>query len=108
MGGIKYGQQDKFPLESALYFAAGAKSRHEKLTPSRLIRLLRRRIKMSQAELAARAGLSQAEVSRIESGRGDPRLSVLRDIFHALSCRPLLLALPEPAYHARYYDKYVE
>lgn len=61
------------------------------LPPSAGIRLLRRRLLMSQRELANRAGLPQSTVSRIESGRIDPNIKTLRQIYSALGCTVAVL-----------------
>lgn len=53
--------------------------------PHALIRALRGRLKMTQAQLAARAGLPQSHVARIEAGKVDARLGTLRRIFSAMS-----------------------
>lgn len=50
------------------------------------IRILRAYLRMTQVELAARAGIRQSHVERIESGKTDVRLSTLKKIFAALSC----------------------
>jgi transcriptional regulator with XRE-family HTH domain len=54
------------------------------------IRAARRRAGLSQAELATKAGISQATLSRIERGEGDPRTNVLEEIARACG-----VALPE-------------
>jgi transcriptional regulator with XRE-family HTH domain len=53
----------------------------------RLKRLRKARQHMSQRELARRAGLSRAYVSRLEIGRHDPRLSTLLKLAKALRVR---------------------
>ena len=60
-----------------------------------LLRAARARAGISQAELAARTGTSQAAVARREAGHEDPRLSTLRRLVYAcgeileLTTRPL-------------------
>jgi XRE family transcriptional regulator, regulator of sulfur utilization len=39
---------------------------------------------LSQTELAARAGVPQADISRIERGKGNPTLSTLERVLNAL------------------------
>ena len=51
---------------------------------------LRRHARLTQAELALRSGVTQARISRIESG-GDVKLSTLRILFAALGYEPLVL-----------------
>ncbi len=50
------------------------------------IRLVRTYLRMTQAELAKRANLTQANLMAIESGKADPRVSTLRRIYQGLSC----------------------
>lgn len=50
------------------------------------IRILRNYLRMTQAELAKRANITQANLGAIESGRVDPQLSTLRRIYQGLSC----------------------
>jgi predicted transcriptional regulator len=49
------------------------------------IRKLRKRLHLTQSELARLAGVSQSLVSQIESGEVDPRLSTLKRIVEALN-----------------------
>jgi transcriptional regulator with XRE-family HTH domain len=53
-----------------------------------LIRDARIRSRLSQDELARRAGTSQAAISRIESGREEPTLDRLEQILAGLGWRP--------------------
>jgi predicted DNA-binding mobile mystery protein A len=50
------------------------------------IRLLRTYLRMTQAELAQRAKITQANLAAIESGKVDPRISTLQRIYQGLSC----------------------
>ncbi len=54
--------------------------------PSDWIRLLRTYLRMTQAELAKRANITQANLVAIESGKADPRVSTLQRIYKGLSC----------------------
>ena len=54
--------------------------------PEYWIRLLRTYLRMTQAELAKRANITQANLAAIESGKTDPRLSTLQRIYNGLSC----------------------
>ena len=47
------------------------------------IKKMRLELSLTQHEIAARAGVSQPLIARIESGDVDPRLSTLRKIFNA-------------------------
>jgi len=58
------------------------------------IRITRNALRMSQAELARRAGVNKANLVGIEKGKIDPRLGTLRKVFDALSCD--LLVEPRP------------
>lgn len=51
------------------------------------IRILRTYLRMTQVELAARAKIQQSHLAGIESGKTDPRVSTVRRIYEALSCR---------------------
>jgi transcriptional regulator with XRE-family HTH domain len=53
------------------------------MTPGVLIRAVRRRHGLSQAELARRAGTSQPVVSAYEHGRRDPTYATLRRLIEA-------------------------
>lgn len=49
---------------------------------------------MTQAQLAKRAGFGQSQLAKIESGKGDPRLSTLRRLFNGLYCDPAIAVAP--------------
>jgi transcriptional regulator with XRE-family HTH domain len=53
------------------------------MTPAALIRTVRQRRGLTQAELARRAGTSQPVVSAYEHGRRDPTCSTLRKLVAA-------------------------
>ncbi len=53
------------------------------MEPSALIRVVRRRAGLTQAELARRAGTSQPVVSAYEHGRRDPTMGTLRRLVAA-------------------------
>ncbi|MEM2427846.1 MAG: helix-turn-helix domain-containing protein, partial [Candidatus Bathyarchaeia archaeon] len=48
------------------------------------IRRLRKAVRLTQKELAEKAGLSQSLISRIERGNVDPRLSTIKRIMHVI------------------------
>jgi transcriptional regulator with XRE-family HTH domain len=56
------------------------------LKPKDWIRLLRTYLRMTQAELAKRAKITQANLAAIESGKVDPRVGTLQRIYQGLSC----------------------
>src|SRR5690349_16516081 len=66
-------------------------------TPSHTqwIRILRNRLRMSQEELAKRANITQPHLAGIETGKIDPRISTLRQIFHGLSCDLIIEPRPQ-------------
>lgn len=51
------------------------------------IRILRTYLRMTQMELAERAKIQQSHLAGIESGKTDPRISTVRRLYEALSCR---------------------
>ena len=51
------------------------------------IRIVRTYLRMTQMELAERAGVPQSHLVAIESGKIDPRVSTLKRIYEAMSCR---------------------
>ncbi len=57
-----------------------------KLIAGDWIRLLRSRLRMTQAELARRAHITQPNLAAIESGRVDPQVGTLRRIYEGLGC----------------------
>ncbi len=57
-----------------------------------MLRLARRRAHLTQRELAARTGIAQPTIARIEGGKDDPRLSTINRLLRA--CNEELEALP--------------
>ena len=55
-------------------------------TPGDWIRILRNRLRMTQAELAKRAHITQPNLAGIESGKVDPQVGTLRRIYQGLWC----------------------
>jgi len=64
------------------------------LEPPILLRALRSALRMSQAQLARRAGLPQAHIARLEAGTIDLHLGTLRKLLDAMFCDLLILPLP--------------
>lgn len=58
----------------------------EELDYASIICLLRKRLHMTQKQLAARSGVPQSFISRLESGDQEPTLKTLKKLFSALSC----------------------
>ena len=71
------------------------------LRPGDWIRILRSYLRMTQAELAKRANITQANLAAIESGKADPQVSTLRRIYQGMSCN--LSAEPRPQNPSRRY-----
>ncbi len=80
-------------LNEWLTFAARSPKKPA-LAPGALQKTLRARLRMSQAELARRCGLTQAHIARLESGELDARWGTWQRVFDALYCDIALLALP--------------
>ena len=55
------------------------------------LRIARKSRGMSQRELGARVGLTQAQISRIEGGRVDPRLSSAVELARGLGVEVMLV-----------------
>ena len=64
-------------------------------SPAAWIRILRTYLRMTQAELARRAKISQPHLAGIESGKTDPQISTVRRIFEAMSCDLVLEPRPK-------------
>lgn len=58
------------------------------------IRILRESLRMTQAELASRAKITQPHLAGIESGKTDPQISTVKRIFEAMSCDLVLEPRP--------------
>ncbi len=61
--------------------------------PATYMRALRVELRMSQAVLARRAGMTQAQIDRLEKGRADARLGTWRRVFEAMFCELLVVPL---------------
>ena len=80
-------------LNEAIVYVSRAPKRVDQ-PPGVYVRALRGALRMSQAQLARRAGLPQSHVARLESGQLDARLGTWRRLFDAMFCA--LLVLPRP------------
>ncbi len=60
-----------------------------------LIRSLRKRLRMTQKQLAKRIGLPQSYIAKLESGKTSPSLNTLEKIFRNLGCSLSLILVPE-------------
>jgi len=63
------------------------------MSPSVLIREARRQAKLTQAELAERAGTTQSTIARLERGGGNPTFETLERVLHAAGHRLELSAV---------------
>jgi transcriptional regulator with XRE-family HTH domain len=52
------------------------------------LRLARKRLGLSQEEVGYRSGVHPTEISRIEAGKRDPRVSTLRRLEEAVGVSP--------------------
>jgi transcriptional regulator with XRE-family HTH domain len=52
------------------------------------LRAARKQLELTQEEVAHRSGLEPAEISRIEAGKRDPRISTLEKLAEALEVEP--------------------
>lgn len=66
----------------------------ESLSICELIPLMRKRLRMSQKQLAKRASVSVTTINRLEKGEMEPTLGLLRKLFDAMACDFLLLPVP--------------
>ena len=79
--------------QSVLVAGTLAARLHPGLDPARLFRLLRRGSRLTQKEVAERAGVRQARVSDLETGRAEPRWREFCRLLKALGRAPYLLAV---------------
>lgn len=63
------------------------------MSPSVLIREARRQAKLTQAQLAERAGTSQSTIAKLERGGGNPTFETLERVLHAAGHRLELSAV---------------
>lgn len=65
------------------------------MSPSVLVREARRTAGLTQAELAARAGVTQPVIARLERGGGNPTFETLERVLHAAGHRLELTAVEQ-------------
>lgn len=63
--------------------------------PRVLIRSMRKRLRMTQHQLARRAGFPQSYIAKIESGNKRPTIETLEKIFRGFNCTLVFLLIPE-------------
>lgn len=83
--------------EMALSRLEPPNTRTHEPSPGDWIRILRDSLRMTQAELASRAKITQPHLGSIESGKTDPQISTLKRIFDAMSCDLVLQPRPRKA-----------
>lgn len=83
--------------EMALSRLAPPNIRTYEPSPGDWIRILRDSLRMTQAELASRAKITQPHLASIESGKTDPQISTLKRIYDAMSCDLVLEPRPRKA-----------
>jgi transcriptional regulator with XRE-family HTH domain len=62
------------------------------MTPAQLVRETRSELGLTQRQLAYRAGMTQAAVSRIERGTVSPSFLTVRELLRAMGREPVLSA----------------
>lgn len=67
----------------------------QSMSPSVLIREARRKTGLTQAELAARAGVTQPVIAGLERGNANPRFETLERVLHAAGHRLELRAVEQ-------------
>ena len=81
-------------LDMIAEYAKALPAELKQLPVSTLVKLLRKRLHMTQADLAHRAKVPQSFISKIESGREKPKLATLEKLFSALFCDCVLIPIP--------------
>lgn len=82
--------EDSRALNQAILAADGV-PRRARLRPAALVRALRSALRMSQAQLARRSGVTKWHIACLESERHSPRLETLELLFDAMFCGLLVL-----------------
>lgn len=72
-----------------------AKSAKPRYLDGEALRLARAKAGLEQADLAARCGVNQGQVSDWERGYNGCRLAMLHKLAEALGCQPVDLMLPQ-------------
>lgn len=85
---------DAHRLSDVTGFARKSPEAYARLPLHEALRRLRLLAGLRQGQLAAKAGVAQAYLCRLEKGRMDAKLSTLRRVFAALDCE--LMVLPRP------------
>lgn len=63
--------------------------------PGELVKLFRKRLRMTQQQLAHKCRLPQSYIAKLESGKARPSWNTLTKIFKVLGCSITLMLIPE-------------
>lgn len=86
---------EKIRIESTLKESRALREKVGIVSFHRWIRDLRKKLHMSQKQLAKRARISQPKLSRIEAGKAKIKIETLEKIFQALFCDAMILPAPQ-------------
>src|SRR5438045_642506 len=67
----------------------------EEPSSGRWVRIIRTYLRMTQAELAKKAKVTQPHLAAIEADKVDPQVGTLRRIFRAMNCDVAVRPVPE-------------
>lgn len=85
---------EKLRIDAALKESRALRAKTGIVPIYRWIGDLRKRLHMSQKQLAKRAKISQPKLSKIEAGKANIKLETLERIFEALFCDTMLFPVP--------------
>jgi len=89
--------RDKLPVTNKLLldkitsYTSKSQVGLENIGLSVIIRMIRKRLRMTQSQLARRTGMPQSYIANIEKREKNIRLNTARKIFDALYCKTLVL-----------------
>lgn len=95
-----YSPSEKLLIEEIMQAAQKARIATRGLTIGALIKSIRKQLGMSQKALAARAGVPQSTISRIEQEERDANLATLNKILAAISCNLVIVPLLQDSIEA--------
>lgn len=105
---FKRKKSEKLLLDEVVKAGRLLQKSQRNLQIGQLIALIRKQLNMSQHLLASRAKVSQAMLSRIESGSHNPTLATLQQILTAMKCDLLITAVPQKGIEAIRKDQATE
>jgi len=85
---------EKHLIDKILYFSSQLPKELIDLEPHVLIKLMRKRLRLTQKQLAMKAKIPQSYIAKIESGNVKPTFSKLKNIFHVLQCHTIFILFP--------------